>query len=586
MKNMNISNGLKIPSLDYLPNESDQNNFLPNENFDNFSNDNINDEIYMDNPNFEVYENDNYKVNNNIYLDKNNFDIENTQAAFVQTLNLQIKQLQKLLEDKNKEFDELNNENNKLKILLIQEQKKLIEKDNLIHSENVKNKNLEKNLEKYKLNEENLQNKIKELNYKIIELNQNVISKENMNQFNEKIKNIIETGINNDKNGINNIIINEKINVEITKLKNKIDELEIKNNKIVFENETLNYKISKILSDKEDKSFLEKNIYDTQIKNLNKLISVLTSKISECYSGNNRFNNNNNKINNLISEEIIDKFNALENKLNNYDKENGELRQENQNIKNELDELKLIAESKEKIIQKLQNDFEMMEREYNNNNSLPNNLQRINNNEINSNDYNQYINELMNKQNMLEIENNNLRNGLKQMTKNINEANEIYFKRKANYDNNIKIRDDKLKEYKNKISILKIKINELYNEINILKSNRGNIDNNLNSFLSQNNNDMINNQFKTEQNNLLSNTSKIKRKDIPFELNLENNQFDNINSQMDKDDIFGDIKISEVPKINETKERINSNYNKEDLKYIQEYKDILNKVEEQLKEYN
>ena len=52
----------------------------------------------------------------------------------------------------------------------------------------------------------------------------------------------------------------------------------------------------------------------------------------------------------------------MENKLNTCDKENGELRQENQNIKNELDELKLIAESKEKIIQKLQNDFEMMER--------------------------------------------------------------------------------------------------------------------------------------------------------------------------------------------------------------------------------
>ena len=49
---------------------------------------------------------------------------------------------------------------------------------------------------------------------------------------------------------------------------------------------------------------------------------------------------------------------------------------------------------------------------------------------------------------MMEKEYNNLRNELKEMTKNINEANEIYFKRKANYDNNIKIRDDKLKEYK------------------------------------------------------------------------------------------------------------------------------------------
>ena len=178
-----------------------------------------------------------------------------------------------------------------------------------------------------------------------------------MEQFNEKIKNITENGINKDKSGNDYIIIKEKLNVEITKLENTIDELEIKNNKIVFENETLNYKISKILSDKEDKSLLEKSIYETQIKNLNKLISVLNSKISECYSGNNMLSNNNNKTNNLISEEIIDKFNALENKLNTYDKENGELRQENQNIKNELDELKLIAESKEKIIQKLQNDF-------------------------------------------------------------------------------------------------------------------------------------------------------------------------------------------------------------------------------------
>ena len=50
----------------------------------------------------------------------------------------------------------------------------------------------------------------------------------------------------------------------------------------------------------------------------------------------------------------------------------------------------------------------MMEKEYNNN-SLPNNFQKININEVNHNDYNDYINELMNKQNMLERENNNLR---------------------------------------------------------------------------------------------------------------------------------------------------------------------------------
>ena len=108
-------------------------------------------------------------------------------------------------------------------------------------------------------------------------------------------------------------------------------------------------------------------------------------------------------------------------------------------------------------------------------------------NEINTEEYAQYINQLMNKQSALEKENINLKNGLKTMTENINDANEIYFKKKAEHDKEIKLRDNKLKEYKTKISILKIKINELHREISSLKNNRG-IDNNQLSFISQNNN--------------------------------------------------------------------------------------------------
>ena len=63
---LNISNGVKIPSLDYLPNEEDPNNFLPNENFDNFNNDNVINGVNMDNLNYVDYENDNYEVNNNL----------------------------------------------------------------------------------------------------------------------------------------------------------------------------------------------------------------------------------------------------------------------------------------------------------------------------------------------------------------------------------------------------------------------------------------------------------------------------------------------------------------------------------------
>ena len=578
----NIPNENYLPNLDNIENEEDQNIYLQNGDFQNLDNNNFNVDVNMNNPNLINYEDYNDEVNNEVDVDKNQIDIDNTQAAFVQTLNLQINQLQKLLDEKNKEFDNLNIENNKLKLLLIQEQKKIIDKDNTIHSMNINKKNLEDKINRYKISEEKLNNKIKELNYKIIELNQSLISKENMNQFNNKIKNIIETSSNKDNiNNENNALINEKIGVEITKLNNTIDELEIKNNKIVFENKTLNNKISTMLADKNDEINIYKSIYQTQINNLNKIISHLNQKFSELFSEKDLFKTNN-KLNNFMSTEIIDKFNALEDKINLYDKENSDLRKENQNIKNELDELKLVAESKEKIIQKLQTDFEMMEKEYNNNSIGPNNMQQIKANEINNNEYTQYINELLNKQNMIENENVNLRNGLKQMTKNINEANEIYFKRKANYDNNIKIRDNKLKEYKNKISLLKMKINELHQEINLLKNNKGIVDNNQNSFLSQNNNDMNKNQFKIEQKNLISHTPKLRRKEIPFDLNLENKDIENQESK----DYFGDIKISEVPKITETKERLNTNGYQEDLKYIQEYKDILNKVEEQLNKYN
>ena len=56
-------------------------NFLLKKNFDNFNNDNVINGVNMDNLNYVDYENDNYEVNDNL-------DIENTQAAFVQTLNL------------------------------------------------------------------------------------------------------------------------------------------------------------------------------------------------------------------------------------------------------------------------------------------------------------------------------------------------------------------------------------------------------------------------------------------------------------------------------------------------------------------
>ena len=62
----------------------------------------------------------------------------------------------------------------------------------------------------------------------------------------------------------------------------------------------------------------------------------MTNRISQLFAekDNQHILKNNN---NLMKKEIMDKFTELENKLNNYDKENCKLRKENQTIKNELE---------------------------------------------------------------------------------------------------------------------------------------------------------------------------------------------------------------------------------------------------------
>ena len=580
-----IENEKDIINMDYLEQEAN-NNFMPNEN--------------MNNDDYINYNLNNILENNNDYGKNNdaNNDIKSTQEAFVQTLNLQIKQLQDLLEEKNKEFDNINSENNKLKLLLIQEQKKLIDKENALHSLNIQKNNLDEKMNASKVESENMQSKIKELNYQLIELKQNIISKENKNQFNDKIKNIIENN-----NGKENNLLNENYEIELRRLNNKIDELEIINNNLVFDNKILNQKINSITNDKNTEINTYKSIYQKEINNLNKLIINLSNRISKILSEKINFSKNK-KSNNFIKKEILEKFNELENRLNLYDKENCELRKENQNIKSELEEMKLVGESKEKIIQKLQTDFELMENEYNNNlfytqktDSIP---------KMTDMNKSQYINDLINKQKMLIKENSDLKYGLKQMTNNINEASQLYSKKKADYDKNLEARDNKLKEYKTKITLLKMKIKELHHEISILKEYKGDfLNNNHISFLTQNNNDINKEQKK------MSFTPKVKRNRqnyLPFEINLENK---NENNNEYNNNIFEDIKISEIPKENNSikpsekdntqndlpeEEKKNNNEKKidisklanseQDFKFLQDYKDTLKKIDEQLKKYN
>ena len=577
----------------------------------------------------------NYGMNNNLnqgFVQDNNEnlnDVESTQEAFIQTLSLQIKQLQELLENKNKDFDNLNSENNHLKLLMIQEQKKMIDKDNILHSINAQKKNLEEKIEKYKTESENLNSTIKELNYKIIELNQNIISKENMNQFNNKIKDVLESKnkeINNDSNNKEenkeNTLV-EKYEVELKKLNNIVDELEIKNNKLVFDNKVLNTKIANIISDKNNELSILNSINQNQLNNLNKVIAHLNNRIAQLFDDNNKPINYK-QTSNLLKNEIMKKFNDLENKLNSYDKENCDLRKENQSLKSELSELKLVEESKEKIIQKLQTDFEMMENEYNNNVMTSQKFGETL--KIDDMNKSEYINDLLNKQKTLIKENNDLKVGLKQMTKNINEANQLYFKKKEEYDKLFETKDSKLKEYRNKIFLLKMKVNELHNEISILKEIKVDPNNNAfhYSFFTQENKDInyINNNVNKKDKRdkkLRCFTPKLKRKENPLEINInmknEHRTIDN-EEKNDDNDIFRENKIIDLPKQtvsiikpninlnnndNNNNININNNFvekklnennkidfndNQKDINYLEEYKKTLNKIDQQINNFN
>jgi hypothetical protein len=242
-----------------------------------------------------------------------------------------------------------------------------------------------------------------------------------------------------------------------------------------------------------------------------------------------------------------------------------------------------------------------LEKEYND--ILVNHQKVVENLKASDTNKTQYINELLGKIQKTNRENKDLKFGLKQMTKNINEANQLYFKKKAEYNKVLSQKDNKLKEYKTKITILKTKINELHQEINTLK-NKGGTD--LKSF-NKNcfNNDKNKNQIKKEPTKKRCFTPKERRKKIPFDFNIENKTTIENNGNSE---IFGDIKISDLPKDydiiqpNDLKENFkdkcdlvgvkkpnkkkkNSDINKltkieQEKKFIQECKDTLNKLDE------
>ena len=405
----------------------------------------INDNLKEENiNNYDLEKEEQKEVGQNIL----NNNIKDKNYIGINAINLmssEIEQLKEALIKANEKINIFIEENNKLKIIQGENMKELSIKEGIIDSNKKEISRLLSKITSYENEEEINKKTIKDLNYKIIEINQQIESKETINKITQKIKNEKPEDLEH------NYLI------EINELNNKINEIEINNSKLKFDNENLLNKIDIITKEKKteleimESLYIKKNeILEKEIERLNEMINDLLNEKQKEHIDIFDYKN--------IQNDIYKCFIELEEKMKKLNNVNFLIKKENQKLKNENEELSIIINGKETIIEKLQSNINKIENDF---------KQRLSEGNIINN--NENIEQLLNEQKRLTEENDILRNNYEQMTQGINEANELFVSKQKEYENIINAQMEKLKEYKFKISVLKIKVNELHSEIEFLQ---------------------------------------------------------------------------------------------------------------------
>ena len=375
-------------------------------------------------------------------INKDEYNNNNNNEAFpkIQALQKEIINLKKLIEEKNKQIESLNEENKNNNLLILQKN---------INNEN-KIEKLNKKLELIKVRNEILtnstnekDNQIKELNNALLEYKQKLSSNEKTISFINQIKN----NENNDNKDSNKIVNNnQKYEIELNNIKNSLNEYEIKNAKLIFENNVLNDKIKNMEKEKIEEIKIMETLHKKQIDNYDKNILQLNEKISELLkeeeNNKNRNNLNINKKEDEFKNNILNELNKKDNKIKKLDEENYKLKKEIKQLNFKYEDLKIICDNKDKIIEKYELQLETIDKK-----SIGelNKLNKDNNDIDNNMDNKIYINILIK-------ENEELKLGLKSMTEGINQANKLYNNKLNYFKKEIIIKNNEINEYKNKIS--------------------------------------------------------------------------------------------------------------------------------------
>ena len=248
-----------------------------------------------------------------------NENMPDLEKNLINSMKLELARINENLAQNQSKLNELFQENNKLKILQLENSKKLSVKEDIINSNKAeinrlhsKNSNLESdNNSKKKI--------IQDLNYKIIELTQKIESLESINKISQKIK------INDSKDSQNNYLL------EISELYNKINEIEIKNAKLKFDNKNLEDKLQFQKDEKNNEIEIIELLHQKNIENLEKNISKLNETINEMINENKKEPKELNYY--QIQNDVYKNFSELEEKIRKYDNDNFNLKKDNQKLK-------------------------------------------------------------------------------------------------------------------------------------------------------------------------------------------------------------------------------------------------------------
>ena len=354
--------------------------------------------------------------------------------------------LENALHEKESEIDSINK-----KLYLIEN-----EKISLITNINSKEKevnqisneltNYKTQLEISKRKQEELTKQNEELNTKMIELTQkNKTLEENIKLFDNSTE--------------------KDYMIQIAKLSNKVDELEISKSKLTFDKITLNNKINELISQNETEmklfTFYKNNEieqYKKTIASLNEMINDMNKKKSESIVVDTKKSN---------SQLLLEQISQLEDEISKLNEENFNLLKQNQGLKSESDEKNIQITHLENLIASMQKEVDASINEYKM--RLEQAEKTSEENFYQSKETQSQIEELILERDELMRKNEELKKEYLQFNSTIKEANQTFSEKYQKFQNTINDYKAKISGYKERIKSLKLKINELYDEIDSLK---------------------------------------------------------------------------------------------------------------------